>query len=90
VIKGQCKINNDYKSLAAVARIQRKAAFDGEAIMNNYKSQGDVRYVDPRKNRLVDAFSYETLAPMDKEQSQGSLRSESQLEKARSRLEMIL
>jgi len=27
-IKNQCKVNNDYKSLAAVARLQRRTAMD--------------------------------------------------------------
>ena len=59
LIKGHCKISNDYKSLAACARMQRKAGFDGNETYMNYKSQGEIR------NRERAKFSYETLRPMD-------------------------
>lgn len=39
IVKSQCKDNNDYKSLAAVARVQRKAA---GVQLGSYKSTADI------------------------------------------------
>jgi|DEB0MinimDraft_12_1074336.scaffolds.fasta_scaffold38183_2 hypothetical protein len=38
-MKSQCKLNNDYKSLAAVARLQRNTVLNAQ---NNYHSHKEI------------------------------------------------
>lgn len=108
-LKDQCRVQNDYKTLAAVARIQRKAILES-ASNANFKSFGDMpqkinsgtglpNFSEQRlfdfRNNVVNVMT-DPSTVVDERQARSksgeafNVASDSQLENARSRLELIL